>query len=71
MNYKDYGKNTNKKAIGECLVYNFKLDTMEEMLYCGIEVCGDKTYHLVKRRGRGQRPISILVGSRTTSVYVK
>ena len=44
---------------------------MEEMLYCGLEVCGDRTYHLVKRRGRGQRPISILVGSRTTSVYVK
>ena len=47
------------------------VDTMEEMFYCGLEVCGDRTYHLVKRRGRGQRPISILVGSRTTSVYVK
>ena len=44
---------------------------MEEMFYCGIEECDNRTYHLVKRKGRGQRPMSILVGSRTTSVYIK
>ena len=71
MNYKNYGKNNNKKSIGECVVWNRKIDTMEEMFYCGIEECDNRTYHLVKRKGRGQRPMSILVGSRTTSVYIK
>ena len=65
-------RNKNVKAIGKCLVHNYHLGTMEEMLYCGVSIdTNGKQFHMVKRYGRGQRPINILVGSKTTKVYIE
>ena len=49
MNYKKPQRNNNLKETGKCLVYNFSLNTKEEMYYCGVEkTVNGNIYHMVK-----------------------